>query len=147
MRRLILALALGGVCGQPSVLAGQDDPRLVALGGMMASDLYVKQMYIDAVRDALLARAYDSAAVEQKMRVLAQMTSINIDQLNKVQGLNLAPNEKEALAAGIAIYKLLQDQANKLAAHARENTAATKKALEESRKETWEKMGKLLGIK
>jgi hypothetical protein len=144
--RAALCLAVVLTLAASLASAQLDDPKLVALGGTMASDIYIKQMYIDAVRDAFAGRVYDAATVEQKMKVMASVISVNLEQLTKVRETALTETDKKALDGGLEIYKLLQGQANRMLDHGKANTPASRKALDDARAATWPKIQKMLGL-
>src|SRR5207244_2547622 len=116
-RKLLPAVLVLATCGAflpHKARAQQDDPRLMAIGALAGSHLYTTYGYIGTAADLFAYEKYDTKRVQDLMKEVVSMADVSIKQLHKVRDTNIIDSDKKALDDMVAIYGLLQQEANAL---------------------------------
>jgi len=127
--------------------AQQDDPRLVAIGGLAGSHLYTTYGYIGTVADLFAYEKYDTKRVQELMKEVVSMADVSVKQLHKVRETNVSDSDKKVLDDMAAIYGLLQQEANALSDYSLSKSKEHLDAFSKVRTEAWPRIKAVLGIK
>jgi hypothetical protein len=130
-----------------AVGAQQDDPRLVAIGGLAGSHIYTTYGYIGTVADLFAYEKYDTKRVQDLMKEVVSMADVGVKQLHKVRETNIGESDKKVLDDMVVIYGLLQQEANALSDYSVSKSKEHLDAFTKSRTEAWPKIKAVLGIK
>jgi hypothetical protein len=144
---ICVALAVCLTSFPAQALAQQDDVRLVAIGALAGSNVYTTYGYIGTVADLLAYEKYDSARVQALMKEVAALSEASIKQLQRVRATDIIDNDKKALDDMVAIYRLLQQEANALSDYSVSKSKDHLDAYNTARTTVWPKIKTILGIK
>jgi hypothetical protein len=123
------------------------DDRLVCIGALAASHVYTTYGYVGGVADGYASETYDGEKVRDLMREVVNLGDTNVRLLKKVREGNIVEGDKRVVDEIIAVYGLLKQEAESLAAYAQSDDQADLDAFEAARKAAWPKIKALLGIK
>ena len=148
-RSLAIVLAIVAcLAAHPSTAqAQQDDVRLVAIGALAGSNVYTTYGYIGTVADLLAYEKYDSNRVQALMKEVAALSEASIKQLQQIRATDIIDNDKKALDDMVAIYRLLQQEANALSDYSVSKSKDHLDAFNTARTTVWPKIKTALGIK
>jgi len=144
--RLSIAVFLLGIMASTAT-AQQDDPRLVAIGGLAGSHIYTTYGYIGTVADLFAYEKYDTKRVQDLMKEVVSMADVGIKQLHKVRETNIGESDKKVLDDMVVIYGLLQQEANALSDYSVSKSKEHLDAFNKARTDAWPKIKAVLVIK
>jgi hypothetical protein len=152
---VVLALALALVAAPRVVLRAQDEkpavadkPELVAIGGLGASMGYFTFVLVGVTGDSFEKGSHDAATVKSVVDELAGTLDKNVEQLMAVKKSGkLVQADVDSIEEVADCLRSVKDYAKKLCAYTEEKSQKNADGFQASRKVTWEKLKKLLGIK
>jgi hypothetical protein len=147
VRWRLAILALCATLLPAAIGAQQDDPRLIAIGGLAGSHLYTTYGYIGTVADLFAYEKYDTKRVQELMKEVVSMADVSIKQLHKVRETNIGDSDKKVLDDMVVIYGLLQQEANALSDYSVSKSKEHLDVFTKARTEAWPKIKAVLGIK
>lgn len=125
----------------------QDTKRLRAIGGLSASTLYFAFLSVGLTGDAFVKGAYEAEQVRSIMGELQAMLKSSAGQVKDLIKGEPDESDQAALKEIVEIADLVQEYAKFLAEYSKEKDAKIGDKYEASRKATWERLKKFLGIK
>jgi hypothetical protein len=140
---MLLALVL--TTGPASAL-GEAEIYLETVGGFGGSYIYMTYAYIGVTADAYSKDIYQAGQVQVMMDEKVGMIENLIKLLQRVQGTELAPEDKAFVESMVDILELLKVEAQSLSAFAVSRDPSDVERYEQARNEAWPRIKKLLGI-
>ncbi len=125
----------------------QDNKRLVAIGALSASSLYLAFVNVGLTADGFEKGVYDAAmakSVVGEVKTLIKNCSETLADLAK--GETEEANQK-ALKEIVEIGGMVQEYADLLIEYTKEKDAKVGEKFQAKRKTTWERLKKFMGIK
>jgi hypothetical protein len=130
----------------PAIGQAEEDDRLVAIGALAGAHVYTTYGYIGTIADAFAHDVYDAQKVQDLTKEIVGLAEVNVKQLRKIREGNLVDEDKKVIDEVIAVYDLLQREANALSAYSKSKSKEDLDAFEQSRTTVWPKIKAALGI-
>lgn len=125
----------------------QDNKRLVAVGALSASSLYLAFVNVGLTADGFEKGVYDADTAKSivgEVKSLIKNCSATLEDLAKGE---TAEGDQKALKEIVEIGGLVQEYADLLIEYTKEKDAKVGEKFQAKRKTTWERLKKFMGIK
>jgi hypothetical protein len=140
----LLALILAAPAQEREV---KQDPKLVAIGGLSVTALYMSFVSVGVTADAFGKEAYEAKQVGDMMTEVSNLMKTNTRQLGAIPREGITKEDHAYLDEIVAIMGMIGDYSQLLAAFSKDKTEAKAKAFDEKREATWARLKKLLSLK
>jgi hypothetical protein len=157
MSRRVLVIITLSVFNLPSTTVRADDTTkadkkessavlLQSVGALAATHLYQTYLNIGFIADAKADNNYDEKQAKELLASVLKMMDVVDKQLDKVEKLELAKEDRQALELLRKVQKKLKDQTDELQAFWKTGDKEHGEKYESIRKEAWESIRKLVGL-
>ena len=156
MPRFHLLTTLTALCGLLVATAvttaapPQQDKRLEtlrhSLGTAAASALYHTHLFISATADGYKGKVFKADQVRQALKASAEVTTALMDDLERVRGVELPPEDIAKLDDLISICQLVLKEARLISGVVRIGTPETERSFAEHHLRVRARLVKLLGL-
>jgi hypothetical protein len=144
---LIALILVAPAAATPPAQEAKQDPKLVAIGGLSVTALYMSFVTVGVTADAFGKEAYEAKQVADMMTEVSNLMKTNSRQLGAIPREGIAKEEVTYIDEITAVMGMIGEYSQLLSAYAKDKTEAKAKAFDQKREATWVRLKKLLGLK
>jgi len=125
----------------------EEDPKIVAIGGLSASFLVQTYLNIGLVADASVKKDANKEQLTATLATVEGLLTETQKQLDAVVKSDISDEDKATLKKIKSCYALLDEQITSLRTFWKDQTEENGKAFDQARQEAWKKISATLGLK